>query len=67
MSVAGVSQVTASHTAVVMATVIRSDQWGANVTPICWSTSNPAARTNELAIAAISLHALIRHQNQRSR
>ena len=56
-----------SQTIVVRMTVPMSDRCEGMTTPFCRSTSSATASRNELAMAAISLHALMRHQNQRSR
>ena len=65
----GVAKVTASHPTVVMAIPITSWTVGASgASPSARCTNwKYTATTNEIAMPAISLHALIRHQNQRSR
>ena len=49
------------------ATVASSETCDGTPCPFFAATKNPADTTNELTIAAISLQALMRHQNQRSR
>ena len=52
---------------VVTNTVTSNPVFGGNTTPICPATKKPRATANDTAIAAISLHALMRHQYHRSR
>src|SRR5213592_4315206 len=63
----GATYVTVIHTSVVTATVTSSEMCGATSSPVLRAMKKPSATTNELAMAAISLHAFTRHQNQRSR
>src|ERR1700681_77421 len=66
-SVGFVRYVAATHTAVVTPTVTSSETCEGTFVPIFPARKKARATTNELTIAEISLHALIRHQNQRSR
>ena len=56
-----------THTTVVTPTVTSSDTCDGTSNPLLCAMKKPTATMNELAIAAISLHAFTRHQNQRSR
>ena len=62
-----VSSVTETQTSVVMPTLRRSWTVGSTGVPDFCATRNPAASRKEQIIALISLQALIRHQNHRSR
>ena len=55
------------QTTVVTATVMRSDDVIEIWRPFFRAKKKPIATTKELSIAEISLQALMRHQNQRSR
>ena len=66
-SVGGASSVVATQTTVVTPTVASSETCDAISSPFLRAMKKPSATTNELTMAAISLHALTRHQNQRSR
>jgi hypothetical protein len=54
-----------THTSVVVATVMSRATCDGIVDPFRAAIANPSATTKELIMAAISLHALTRHQNQR--
>ncbi len=56
-----------TQTTVVMATMTIRLMCDGIAAPRRCATNSAIASTKELAIAAISLHALIRHQNHRSR
>src|SRR5262245_15301579 len=66
-SVGVVMKATVTHTIVVMMIVMISDQCAGTAWPVLSAIWNPTATMNELAIAATSLQAFTRHQNQRSR
>src|SRR5213082_636289 len=68
-SVGGVANVTASHPTVVMAIPITSRRVGESGGNAGGEGTNweYTATTKEITMPAISLHALIRHQNQRNR
>ena len=66
-SAGGVRKVTTSHTIVVPVTAKIRARWPEISRPPRRAKKKPSAMTKELIIAAISLHALMRHQNQRSR
>ena len=55
------------QTTEVMATVLSSTMWPGTGVPALPIRKKVTATTKLLTIAAISLQALIRHQNQRSR
>ena len=57
----------ATQTAVVMATPMSSDICEATLNPAFPAMKKATAMMNDVNIAAISLHAVTRHQNQRNR
>jgi hypothetical protein len=66
-SVAGVRNAASSHVTVVRPTEIRIVCANGRPWPFLARMKNVTDTRNELAIATISHHALMRHQNQRSR